>query len=329
MRRGIVVFAVCLCLLMGMAVPVCADAPAGNWAVICNPNPEDRLNLRTKPTADALSLGKYYSGVTVQLLSGNQGGWYKVGIGPLNGYMDADYLVVNAAAGSVIPATPVVTIANASGTGANLRSAQSVQSRSKGLYLNGTSVTVYGVAEDWLHVCMPDGQTGFVMADLVSPHLSFSSTDTGAWTENHTAVVFNPNPQDRLNLRTRAASDAPSLCKYYSGVAVTLLSAEKNGWYRVSVGTLEGYMKGEFLIEGNAQNAAQVNAMPQVSLVARASLYDGMSLSSRINATLERGEVLRVMGVSTDYLHVMAANGQIGFVLSELVEPEIPFDLDK
>lgn len=329
MRRRVVACALCLCALLSFAGLVCADAPAPTTAVIRNPHHEDRLNLRTKPSTGALSLGKYYSGVTVELLSGNQDGWYKVRIGPLTGYMDANYLVVNAAANSVVPAMPVVTIANSSGTGANLRTAQSTTSRSKGLYLNGTSVTVYGVAEEWLHVCMPDGQTGFIVADLVSPRPSFSSTEMGGSPSGNAAIVFNPNPQDRLNLRTRPSSDAPTLCKYYSGVVVTLLSDEQNGWYRVRIGNLEGYMKGEFLIRGGTQTTARISAMPQVTLNALAFLYDGMSLSSRINATLNQGEMVQVMGVSTDYLHVISAGGQTGFVLSGLTDPEIPFDLGK
>lgn len=329
MRRRIAVCVLCLCAWMLFAGLACADAPARTTAVICNPNKKDRLNLRTRPDINALSLGKYYSGVTVDLLSGNQGGWYRVSIGPLSGYMDADYLVMDATADSVVPAMPVVTIANTSGTGANLRSSQSTSSRSKGLYLNGTSVTVYGVAEDWLHVCMPDGQTGFIMSDLASPRLSFSSTDATELPAAHTAIVYNPDPQDRLNLRTYPSSDAPTLCKYYSGVVVTLLSDEQNGWYRVSVGNLEGYMKGDFLIRGGAQTTVQVNAMPQVTLNARSYLYNGMSLSSQINATLKQGARVQVMGVSTDYLHVISEEGQIGFVLSGLTEPEIPFDLGR
>lgn len=294
MRKRILAFVLCLCVLVGITAIVSADAPVGTAAVICNPNPEDRLNLRTKPSTDALSLGKYYSGVTVQLLSGNQNGWYKVSIGPLSGYMDANYLVVDVEANSVVPAMPVVTIANSSGTGANLRSAQSTDSRSKGLYLNGTSVTVYGVAENWLYVRMPDGQTGFIMSDLVLPRLSFSGTERNEQPAGNTAVVFNPNPEDRLNLRTRASSSAPSLGKYYSGVLVTLLSEEENGWYRVRIGNLEGYMKSEFLIPGGAQMVAEVDAMPRTTLNARAFLYNGMSLSSRINATLESGEIVQV-----------------------------------
>ena len=38
-------------------------------AVVKNPDPQDRLNLREQPSETAASLGKYYNGVVVQSLS--------------------------------------------------------------------------------------------------------------------------------------------------------------------------------------------------------------------------------------------------------------------
>lgn len=65
------------------------------WAVVCNPNPADRLHLRAKPERGAKSLGKFYNGTPVQVLR-QRGDWCEVAIGLdgcLTGWMMKQYLV--------------------------------------------------------------------------------------------------------------------------------------------------------------------------------------------------------------------------------------------
>lgn len=64
-------------------------------AVVCNPDPNDRLHLRTKPSREADSLGKFWNGTPVQVL-GERDGWCQVAIGTdgrLTGWMLKKYLV--------------------------------------------------------------------------------------------------------------------------------------------------------------------------------------------------------------------------------------------
>ena len=143
-----------------------------NMAQVNNPNPEDRLNLRTRPSTDAPTLGKYYNGVNVELLGPEQNGWRPVRFGNLVGYMLADFLEPNYS-NLVAPALPFYTISNAAGTGLNLRESQSTNSKSLGFYANGQSGWVYGVDETWCHVQAPDGQVGFMLREGLSPTLEF------------------------------------------------------------------------------------------------------------------------------------------------------------
>lgn len=73
----------------------CEDAlarldPSG-WAVVCNPDPADRLHLRVRPDRDAASMGKYYNRTPVQVLERGST-WTKVQIGTLTGWMMTEYL---------------------------------------------------------------------------------------------------------------------------------------------------------------------------------------------------------------------------------------------
>ena len=62
---------VLLCLLL-LPVVALADGtrfPEDTWAVVSNPNEGDCLNLREHPWQDSTSLGKYYNGTQVLLVS--------------------------------------------------------------------------------------------------------------------------------------------------------------------------------------------------------------------------------------------------------------------
>ena len=77
------------------------------WAVVNNPNPADRLNLRTKAAASADSYGKFYNGTPVRVLD-TRGDWCQVLIGEdgLTGWMMKKYLAFADQASVVEPAFP-------------------------------------------------------------------------------------------------------------------------------------------------------------------------------------------------------------------------------
>lgn len=142
---------------------------------VVNPNSQDRLNLRSGPSADAPSLGKYYTGVLVQNYHQEENGYLRVCVGSQVGYMDVRYLTANLF--DVTAFMPILTIDNKGGSGGNLRVSPSLGARPFGLYPNGTEVVVLGVTPNgWCHV-MINGVTGFMMADKLSGIVRFDTTD--------------------------------------------------------------------------------------------------------------------------------------------------------
>lgn len=138
--------------------------------MVNNPNPEDRLNLRTKPSADAPSLGKYYNGLDVTLLSPETNGWYKVGIGTLTGYMQAKYLETDPDKMWMVQGVSIsFRVNNASGTGLNPRENQTMKSKSLAFYKNGEIGYVLGVGETWCHVLIGADDVGFMLRESLSP----------------------------------------------------------------------------------------------------------------------------------------------------------------
>lgn len=137
--------------------------PQADSALVSNPNPNDRLHLRTQPSKEGLSLGRYYNGVQVQVLGPQQDGWVPVRLGALSGFMMAQFLQMPGQGVAPLSAMPVLQVHTPGGVDQlNLRQEQSTASPSLGLYPNGTPVIVMGFDSLWAHVIV-EGQIGFMM----------------------------------------------------------------------------------------------------------------------------------------------------------------------
>lgn len=82
------------------------------WAVVNNPNPDDRLHLRTKPKKGQATLGKFYNGTPVQILE-TDGDWCHVRIGfghKLEGWMMEKFLAQEEEIDKVQPMLPTLML---------------------------------------------------------------------------------------------------------------------------------------------------------------------------------------------------------------------------
>ena len=81
-----------------------------NWAVVNNPNPTDRLHLRTEPDRKSVSLGKFYNRTPVYV-DEIRGEWAHVTIGrDLSGWMMTKYLAFGADMDKVKCAFPQLSL---------------------------------------------------------------------------------------------------------------------------------------------------------------------------------------------------------------------------
>lgn len=318
--------------------------PQGTTAVVNNPNPKDRLNLRTSASTSAGSLGKYYNGVTVQILEDNPAtGWAKVQIGnrgTATGYMLRQYLAFGDAQYRVASAIPIYMT---TGSAWELLDAPWTNSIYN-MYGVENNIELLGFIDGWWHVRIRE-YTGYVSSrngfQLVSGNPNFDWTgesSSSGWSMYYDgyriAIVNNPNAQDRLYLRKEANSNALSYGKYYNGTVVALLSEVQNGWVKAKIGNLEGYMQSQYLkIDGTVGSvtSAQPTATVNVSQGKTLTLREGKSTSTKSLGEYGRGKTVTVMGLddmgSGGLWYHVVVDGKVGFMSAAYLTPQLPYHL--
>ena len=122
------------------------------------------LNLRSAASFSSRSLGKFYTGTALTVISYTRTGWAYVRIGQTEGYVDADYLT------STQPTQCGVqlVIRNSRANGLNLRSIPSTGGEILDFLPNYTSVTVLGELSDgWCYVLYED-TLGYMLGTYLS-----------------------------------------------------------------------------------------------------------------------------------------------------------------
>jgi uncharacterized protein YgiM (DUF1202 family) len=212
-------------------VPANSSFRQPQTAVVNNPNARDRLQLRTDNNSAAASLGKYYNGVNVQVLSYAGGDWAKVRIGSTEGYMMTEYLAFGDDANKVKSAIPTVRTTTDK---VNLRETASQNGKVLGKYALGTSVKVWGICGTWLHVAI-GSKSGYMLASMLSAVPGEGPGNTVSPVGGRAAKL-----KADANFRESAGYTGTVLAYLGKGTRVTVQS-QNGDWYYVRIGTTEAY----------------------------------------------------------------------------------------
>ena len=133
-------------------------------------DPSSRLNMRGEPSRESPSLGGFYSGTQVEIISDAGGGWSQVTIGggqsSVSGYMVSDYLATGGDMDGVIDATYDREVVSPYGTqSVVLRSKPSDSYDAVAMLAVGEAVRVIGVSGDFYYVRMSDDSVGCLSSD--------------------------------------------------------------------------------------------------------------------------------------------------------------------
>lgn len=122
----------------------------------------------------------------------------------------------------------------------HLRAMPSTDSRSLGLYRNGTQVRVMSRLGLWAYVNV-NGATGYMMTRYLAAFASQSEPNPYA-----TVRYVRTGNSGRLHLREHASRDARSLGLYFNGTQVDVI-ANYGTWSFVNVNGKAGYMMSVYL----------------------------------------------------------------------------------
>lgn len=148
-------------------LPVNADEAvpfsAGDWALVHNPDPADRLNLRTEPNTSCRTLGKYYNGTPVKLLTGRSNGFVQVDILGVTGWMMEDFISYETST-QVIPMVGLQLF----GKEDVISVYEKADAASPFVQMNCDFVIIGVVGSNWYHVWYPTlNFGGYVQADAL------------------------------------------------------------------------------------------------------------------------------------------------------------------
>ena len=163
-REGVVAMkkrAVCLGMLLLM---LCGSQAMAQSAVVNNgSDPSSRLNMREQPSRDADSVGQFYTGTPVEIVSDAGGGWSEVTVGggsnSLSGYMMSRYLSTDAS--SVQEATKEMQVVSPYGTqSVVVRDTPSNSYDAVTMLEVGDEVRVIGTKGNYYYVLLDDNSVG-------------------------------------------------------------------------------------------------------------------------------------------------------------------------
>ena len=148
----------------------CSGALAQAALVDNGSDPTSRLNMRGEPSRESPSLGGFYSGTAVEIISDAGNGWSQVTIGggqsSISGYMVSDYLATGSEMAGVIDATYDREVVSPYGTqSVVLRSKPSDSYDAVAMLTVGEAVRVIGVSGDFYYVRMSDDSVGCLSSD--------------------------------------------------------------------------------------------------------------------------------------------------------------------
>ena len=152
------------------------------YGVINNEGSTDPVNVYSQADNDAKVVGSYYPGIEAACYGSAPGGWVKISVGNIQGYVSANHLSIGNAPIEVTPALPVCIVNNATSSWVNLRAEPSLSAGKLGEYYNGRVALLYGTVGDW-SLLRIEGKTGYIMTQYLKAMIPRRAASTSVMRE--------------------------------------------------------------------------------------------------------------------------------------------------
>ena len=198
-----------------------------------------RVHFRTGAGTNYSSMDILDKGVKVSYIS-ESGNWTKVEYDSKTGYICSDYLEKGES-----NATPTSTMYTTPEIGLNLRKGPGTSYSVIRTLSKGTAVTVHSSSNGWSKISV-NGVEGYVSTSFLSSTNPSTNSSTSNETTSTPTTTMYVTPDAELNLRKGAGTSYSVIKTLSKGTAVTVHSSN-NGWSKVSVNGVEGYVSTSYL----------------------------------------------------------------------------------
>ncbi|WP_255258188.1 SH3 domain-containing protein, partial [Bacillus sp. AFS018417] len=224
-------------------------------------------NLRVRSAANTNStiLGNLKQGEKITVL-GKENGWAKIAYNGKEGYVSLEFVKLEgkpAEKPAEKPPENIVTgtqeIGTVTATSLRVRSAANTSSTILGNLKQGEKVTILGKENGWAKIAY-NGKEGYVSLEFVQISTGSDANDgnKGQVTEERGTVNAS-----LLNVRQGPSTSASVVARLHNGESVSVLSKE-NGWAKIRVNGVEGYVSLQFLKLKQASSYEVVTATKKV-----------------------------------------------------------------
>ena len=138
---------------------------------------EEYLNVRSGASADSEAVGKIYNNGSLEILGVEQGGWYQVRSGNVEGYVSADYVAIGSEA-EAIAETAGYTTASVGADCLNVRADAGSDADIIATIDGSNEIEVVEDLGDWVKVILDGEMYGYVSSDYVATTTEYATGET-------------------------------------------------------------------------------------------------------------------------------------------------------
>ena len=220
---------------------------------------------------------------------------------------------------------PLVSLAEVSkvvkGGALNMRAEPSLSAQVLRQYPTGTWMTVLEDMGEWSKVRV-NGLEGYVM----SKYLSDTSSDSTLYVRTNTGRGLNLRDLPSLEGNIIASTDSTILATAPSGDTVVVLADAGNGWYKVSVQGMTGYMASQYLSASQSSGGGtSTSGYPKTGVVNNPGanqvllLRETASTDARVLGYYRNGTSVQLLGESGSFYKV-TVGGKNGYMMKKFIK---------
>ena len=142
-------------------------------------------------------------------------------------------------------------------------------------------------------------------------------------TEDEYASLAIANVTNYVNVRSEPNTDSAVVGKIYDGAVAQILgvAGENQDWFQIVSGSVEGYIKAEFFIYGDAAAEVVDNYVTRYAVVTadRLNVRQDPATDAKRIGYIDNGEKVKILENDGDWLKVQYTDSKEGYVSAEYV----------